>query len=309
MTRITAPGWVLGSSLVLFFATWVLDPSETSGSLSEGDPSQLSRRDNGASAQRLEPEVGTLALTNAPRTVYGFSHPFWLAITFDDGPHPLFTEQLLDVLARYHASATFFVNGYWLDPARADSERTRRALVRVRRDGHTVGNHTYSHARLNRLPPEQQTWQILANDVLITALLGQRTTLFRPPYGQMTEHARRVLRDHQYVETRWNAAAADEQAENPQAIAAEVMRWVRHHHGGIVLLHDRHRPSVIATQMVLQRLTRDNCRRLARNDKTYEIVPLDYFLRSPAELRARADQIDAAHRRHLARLERLCARQ
>ena len=179
----------------------------------------------------------------------------------------------------------------------------------VKRDGHTVGNHTYSHARLGRLRPEQQTWQILANDVLITALLGQRATLFRPPYGQMTEHARRVLREHEYVETRWNAAAADEQAEDPQDIAAEVMRWVRHHHGGIVLLHDRHRPSVLATQMVLQQLTRDNCRRLARDEKTYEIVPLDYFLRSPAELRARAEQIDAAHRRHLARLERLCARQ
>jgi peptidoglycan/xylan/chitin deacetylase (PgdA/CDA1 family) len=308
MTRITAPGWILGSSIVLFFATWVFDPAETSGSLSTSDPPRLCRRDPRPAARPLEPDVGTLALTNAPRTVYGFSHPFWLAITFDDGPHPRFTEQLLDILARYSAPATFFVNGYWLDPARADATRTRRALVRIKRDGHTVGNHTYSHARLDRLPPEQQTWQILANDVLIAALLGERATLFRPPYGQMTAHARRVLHEHDYVETRWNAAAADEQTDDPGDIAAEVMRWVRHHHGGIVLLHDRHRPSVVATRMVLERLTRDNCKRLGRGDQTYEIVPLDYFLRSPAELRARAEQIDAAHRRHLARLERLCAR-
>ncbi len=99
-----------------------------------------------------------------------------IALTFDDGPHPIVTEQILDILDKYHAKATFFMLGsrvqYYPDIA-------RDVLAR----GHEVGNHTWNHPVLTKLPSEQVLKEYSSTAAEIELAINQGATVFRPPYG------------------------------------------------------------------------------------------------------------------------------
>jgi peptidoglycan-N-acetylglucosamine deacetylase len=101
-----------------------------------------------------------------------------VALTFDDGPDPRWTPQVLDMLARYDATATFFVVG----------ERARRhpALVRrVAAAGHAIGNHTFVHADLVGVSAQRAATELARTSDTVADLLGRRPTLLRPPYGHL----------------------------------------------------------------------------------------------------------------------------
>ena len=241
------------------------------------------------------------------RTVISGASTDWrVALTFDDGPHPQYTEQLLRTLARYHVQATLFVNGYWFDPGRPHSRLSRKVLMRAHRAGHQIGNHTYGHRKLSDLPADAQTWEIVANELLIREITGVRPTLFRAPYGQMTAHARKTLADYGYVEARWNAATANEERLDAPAIANEVLRWIYRHRGGVVLLHDRLKQSVQAVSIILAELRRTNCRRLRQNAPVFQTVALDELakIRSNSWVDLASDR--AERRQHIRRLRRVC---
>lgn len=98
-----------------------------------------------------------------------------IAITFDDGPHPVNTIQVLNVLRKYGAKATFFVVGLQAEkyPAIAKS------LVR---EGHEIGNHTYTHVNLEEVKTETITEELTKTQDIIFNLTGLKPILFRPPY-------------------------------------------------------------------------------------------------------------------------------
>ncbi|MFC4618358.1 polysaccharide deacetylase family protein [Camelliibacillus cellulosilyticus] len=104
-----------------------------------------------------------------------------VALTFDDGPHPGFTPEILDVLKKYNAKATFFVVGN-------RAERYPGVLKREVSEGHEIGNHTYSHTRLNHLS-NPKAWQneIEKTDTLIQNFQGAHLKLLRPPEGILSE--------------------------------------------------------------------------------------------------------------------------
>ena len=305
----TLPVGVLILALALFVTTWVIAPQETlSGEI---HPTPVTLRPRQGTAPRFTPrpenhpgQVAT-ASSERPMLVRGFGHPYEIALTFDDGPHPHYTAKVLDILHHYRVKAAFFINGMWL--AMDPKGRARAVLTRAYLEGHLIGNHTYSHELLSRLPPAKQTWQIVANELLVSDLIAQRPRIFRPPYGQMTRHATEVLRQYGYQEVLWNIASHEGDAEgDPEPIAHELMMWVLHHKGGIVLLHDRLPASVQATALLLARLRKINCRRLRQGKTLFRVVGLDSFLRSPAESRALAPRRAKARRHFRARLETLC---
>ena len=294
----TVPSWVFLLSFGLFSLTWLLAPSrEADGTVAQDG--LLQPRAAPVGSAQASPQPVFADASNAEAPVQGFGRPFEIALTFDDGPHPVQTQRLLDILARHGARATFFVNGMWLNHGKA-FERSRELLQRAFQAGHQIGNHTYSHSLLTRLSPDEQAWQIVANEVLLSDLLGGiRSRVFRPPYGQLTRHANEVLQRYGYRTVLWNITAPEEDlGEDPVAVAKTLMMWIRKHQGGIVLLHDRNWWSVDAVELLLAKLSATNCKRLKRQQPLYRIVPLDSFLRSPSESRALAGHDAAAERRH-----------
>jgi cellulose synthase/poly-beta-1,6-N-acetylglucosamine synthase-like glycosyltransferase/peptidoglycan/xylan/chitin deacetylase (PgdA/CDA1 family)/spore germination protein YaaH len=99
-----------------------------------------------------------------------------VALTFDDGPDPTWTPMVLDILKKYNVKATFFLVG-------SQAEQYPDLVQRIVAEGHLVGNHTYTHANLSLLSPEQIQIELNATQRLIESITGRSTTLFRPPYN------------------------------------------------------------------------------------------------------------------------------
>ena len=101
----------------------------------------------------------------------------YIVLTFDDGPSLYYTPAVLDLLEKYNAKATFFVNGYQLYPSKAESLKRAIAL------GCEIGNHTESHANLTKLTQSEIYEEIASTNEKIKNLCGYEATLLRPPGG------------------------------------------------------------------------------------------------------------------------------
>src|SRR5882757_6627753 len=99
-----------------------------------------------------------------------------LAITFDDGPDPRWTPKILDVLKEKHVPATFFVIGL-------DASQWPQILKREYAEGHSIGNHTYTHPAFEDVSATQVRWELNLTQRLIGSTVGVKSILFRPPYG------------------------------------------------------------------------------------------------------------------------------
>ena len=98
-----------------------------------------------------------------------------IALTFDDGPDPEWTPQVLDILRAEHVPATFFVIG-------SNAEANPGLITRILADGNELGSHTYTHPNLSDIPPEAVSLELNATQRLLEALTGRSVRLFRPPY-------------------------------------------------------------------------------------------------------------------------------
>ena len=145
-------------------------------------------------------------------------------LTFDDGPIPECTPQLLDILKQYGVKATFFM-------VAENAERYPELLARVRDEGHVVGNHTYHHMR-----GYKHDTQTYVRDALRGAEVLQ-TTLFRPPHGRMRNNQKKALIDQGYTIYLWDVLTHD---YNPHysvdKMLAVVKRYTRN--GSILVMHD-----------------------------------------------------------------------
>lgn len=101
-----------------------------------------------------------------------------LALTFDDGPDPVYTEQLLDLLKKYNAKATFFVVG-------VHAKQYPELLVRMKEEGHTIGVHNYEHKTNWFMRPKTVKKHIELTNDIIEKVTGERSTYYRPPWGIM----------------------------------------------------------------------------------------------------------------------------
>jgi spore germination protein YaaH len=112
-----------------------------------------------------------------PYTVsqYGY-HPKEIAITFDDGPDPTWTPKILDILKRYHVVGTFFIIG-------EEAEDNVSTLKRVYREGHEIGNHTFTHPDISEISERSVDLQLNLTERLFAAKLGVQPVYFRPPYS------------------------------------------------------------------------------------------------------------------------------
>lgn len=152
-----------------------------------------------------------------------------VALTFDDGPQPPYTGQVLDILERYGIPATFFCVGIY---ARAHPEQ----LARMRDAGHSIGNHTWSHPFLPELSRPQFTRQIGRTNEAIAEVTGAEPTLFRPPYGSRSPEVMGWLSEIGITSVLWDVAPDDWAMPGTETISRSVVEEARP--GSIVLLHD-----------------------------------------------------------------------
>lgn len=155
-----------------------------------------------------------------------------IALTFDDGPNPITTPEILDLLKKYDAKATFFVVGNRLD-------RYPNVVMREAAEGHEVANHTYNHLYFNRkIGPSTITDEILKNRQKIKALTGQTSPWFRPPGGFYSDLIVNTAKKNGYtvVLWSWHQDTKDWIKPGTNKIVSKVLNNARN--GDIVLLHD-----------------------------------------------------------------------
>ena len=153
-----------------------------------------------------------------------------VVLTFDDGPAPPFTEQVLDILAQHKVTATFFLCG-------KNVERHPEIARRIVREGHTIGNHTYSHPFLFFRSSRFIASEIDRAQEAIERITGVRPTLFRPPYGARWFGLMPVLRRRGLKMVMWSVMGFDWKYQTQTIIRATTRRL---HPGAVILLHDGH---------------------------------------------------------------------
>ena len=160
---------------------------------------------------------------------YGNSHLPEIALTFDDGPNPFYTSQVLAVLQHYRVKATFFDVGYLV----ADYPN----LVRQEyNQGNVVGNHSWSHPELTLLSASAIQSQIASTSAAIQTAIGVKPTLFRPPYGSMNHTVLAEAYSLGVTTVLWDASAGDWSLPGVSVIVSRILHYV--HNGAIILLHD-----------------------------------------------------------------------
>ncbi len=178
--------------------------------------------------------------------------PKVVALTFDDGPHPVYTPKILDILRRYNVKATFFLIGKRV-------ERFPQLAQRIVSEGHEVGNHTYSHP--SDLPKEnwdEVRLEIEKCSAAIERVTGVRPKFFRPPKGFLNYKVLTLAQVEGYTLVFWTVSADHKDAPTPQAMAQRVLKLV--HPCAIILMHDGRIPSrwkdVKALPLIIEGLQR-----------------------------------------------------
>src|SRR5213593_1828858 len=156
----------------------------------------------------------------------------YIAMTFDDGPSATLTPKLLDLLAARHIKATFFVIG-------ENVAEHPEIVARAAREGHEIGNHSWSHPNFAKMSQENVRSQLQRTDDAIKNATGQRPTLLRPPYGSITEREKRWIHDEfGYEIILWDVDPLDWKRPGPAVVRARILKETRP--GSIVLSHDIH---------------------------------------------------------------------
>lgn len=180
-----------------------------------------------------------------PWTAANVDGPY-IAITFDDGPNPETTPKLLKMLQERGIKATFFVVGM---RAIENPEILRKIVA----EGHEIGNHSWNHPQLNKIPVEAADKQIADTTAAIENATGQKVRYLRPPYGAMTNPLRHHIEDKYGLSfIYWSADSLDWKKREAQSIYDKIMAQTRP--GGIILAHDIHPTTVAAMPRVLDAL-------------------------------------------------------
>lgn len=179
-----------------------------------------------------------------------------IALTFDDGPHPYYTEHLLDGLKERGVVATFFVTG---EHAALHPD----VIKRMQEEGHLIGNHTYSHIQLTTKNREKYKQELIDTNAVIEGITGEEVLYVRPPYGTWDKKFESELNMFPVL---WTIDPLDWCSDNADCIARKVVEKAEEN--DIILMHDYYESSVTATLKIVDELQEDG----------YEFVTVEEIL-------------------------------
>lgn len=165
------------------------------------------------------------------------------ALTFDDGPHEVYTAKILDLLARHEVKASFFLVG-------ESAVRAPELVRRIVRDGHCVASHTYSHRELPSLTGVQLRHELTAGRRVLSELTGVDTNLVRPPRGRISASALLRMRHWGYRLVHWSKTYSD-YLQDGSARLVQRIRTIGLSPGDIALLHDNNAHTLAALVQML----------------------------------------------------------
>ncbi|WP_425415757.1 polysaccharide deacetylase family protein [Orenia metallireducens] len=151
-----------------------------------------------------------------------------VALTFDDGPDPVYTPQVLDVLKKYNVKATFFLVGQRV-------EKNPSIVKRIYEEGHTIANHSWDHANLTTLDEFELEQNMTATDNSIKEIIKKRPELMRPPYGAVNSSTLEQLNNLGYKVIHWSVDSLDWKAKTKEEVLAKTLPDI--HEGAIILFH------------------------------------------------------------------------
>lgn len=182
--------------------------------------------------------------------------PPTIALTFDDGPNARYTPMLLDGLKKRNIRASFFLIG-------ENIEGNEDILLQMRKDGHLIGNHTWDHVQLDKIPAEKARLEIEKTNNKIYEASGIYPSYVRPPFGAW-------IKDMELSVTMlpvfWDVDTLDWQSKNIDSILSIAQKQV--HDGSIILMHDGYQTSVDAALKIADLFT----------EKGYVFVTADQLL-------------------------------
>ncbi|MBO5478098.1 MAG: polysaccharide deacetylase family protein [Clostridia bacterium] len=179
-----------------------------------------------------------------------------IAITFDDGPHKTNTQQILNILSKYNAKATFFMLGQ-------NVEYYPNVVKEVANQGHEIGIHTWSHPQLTKLSESEIAKEINNTAQAIKNITGVEPWLVRPPYGALNSTVKSVVPNPFIL---WNIDSLDWKSRDKEQIVPLVLNDVQD--GDIILLHDIHSTTVPAVEEIVKYLY----------DNDYQIITVSQML-------------------------------
>lgn len=160
--------------------------------------------------------------------------------TFDDGPNPGTTEILLDLLKERNIKALFFCLG-------ENIEKHPGLCRRIIEEGHTIGNHTYSHKRINKVSREVINAEIEKTNSLLKDKFNYDVKYFRPPHGRFTLSTKKILHKHNLINVMWSLLTWDYKGS-----FNKVQKSIRNYlkNNSIIVLHDSDKTKLILQDSV-----------------------------------------------------------
>lgn len=186
-----------------------------------------------------------------------------ISITFDDGPHPTRTLEILDILEAHHTPATFFVLGSRIP-------KNEKILRRMIEEWHAIGNHSFSHPDFRKIDTAWVITEVLFTDIEIFTTVWVWPRYFRFPYGNIDPRIRYI---YEWSTVAWSVDAYDWKAKNAHILAKKITGQVRS--GSIILLHDIKKDTSLALDEILTTLEGEG----------YHFVSLDTLLKWQKEKR------------------------
>ena len=199
------------------------------------------------------------------REIFGGSlPPKTVVLTFDDGPHPKYTDDILDILKRYDAPAIFFNLGRNLGTVGADGKAklgpNGAVAKRVLAAGHQLADHSFTHSVMARLSDDAVRTEATDTEALLDATGRQPSSLFRFPYGARNEGSLSTVEGLKLRSMMWNVDSMDWADPVPKSIAERVLTEVDRTGRGVILFHDIQGRTVQALPLVLDQLVADGYR-------------------------------------------------
>ena len=179
-----------------------------------------------------------------------------VAITFDDGPHPQYTPEMLAGLKERNVKATFFLLGQ-------EVEKYPELVKQIQEEGHLIGNHSYQHEQLSKLAMDQACAQVTRTNDLIYGITGVYPAYLRPPFGDWHKELDCKVN---MVEVLWDVDTRDWSIQDHGKIVEKALKDVQDN--AIILMHDGYETSVTAAMEIIDTLQKQG----------YEFVTVDEMI-------------------------------
>ncbi|WDV44748.1 polysaccharide deacetylase family protein [Clostridiaceae bacterium M8S5] len=182
-----------------------------------------------------------------------------IAISFDAAWGADHTLSILDTLDKYNIKTTFFLVKFW-------AEKYPEMVKEIHKRGHEIGNHSSTHPHMTKLSKENIIKELKGTELLVKKLTGQRTIVFRPPFGDYNDRLIKTCREQGYYVIQWDVDSLDWKSYGVQPVVDKVTRNVKN--GSIVLFHNNSKYVEQFLPLILDKLTKQG----------YKIVPVSHLI-------------------------------